>query len=80
MIGTETRLLHEIDHIDFLSDSQFRDLELDIVRHYRQNEEDQELIAVTLIRKLLSEPGNRTQDRVNEILAMLAHVHDPLIT
>lgn len=80
MVATGTRLVQEIDYIDFLSDSQFRELELEIVRRYRQNEQDQELIAVTLIRKLLSEPGNRTQDRVNEILAMLAHVHDPLIT
>lgn len=80
MVGTDTRLLQDIDYIDFLSDSQFRELELEIVRRYRQNEQDQELIAVTLIRKLLSEPENRTKDRVGEILAMLAHVHDPLIT
>jgi hypothetical protein len=64
-----------------MSDSEFHDFELAIVRIYRTDEEWQERIAVALTAaNLAPEVDRRTRDRLDEIFAMLQHVHDPFIT
>lgn len=73
--------LQEIDQLERLDDRAFRDFECDLVRHYRRQPDDQEAIAIALMQKRVVAVGDRlTFDRVDEILAMLDHVHDPLIS
>ena len=69
----------QIRQIEWLDEQHFRDLAYGIVAHYRRHPEDQEWIAVELTRKNVSARGPVARNRVDEILAMLEHVHDPLI-
>jgi hypothetical protein len=69
-----------LDRVDRMSDREFRGLQLQLVSRYRLNEEEQEPIAVALTRKNRSQsvaPASRK--RVDEILIMLDHIHDPFI-
>jgi hypothetical protein len=78
---TNTRRLEkQIREIEDLGDSTFRRFEWDLVAHYRRHEEDQEWIAVALTDKRARTRVPHIRDRVVEILSMLQHVHDPLIT
>ncbi len=72
--------LEKIREIEELGDRTFRRLEFDLVSHYRRHVEDQEAIALELRQKTLNTENPVAQDRVDEILAMLDHVHDPMIT
>jgi hypothetical protein len=69
----------QIRNIELLEDTAFRRLRWDVVSHYRRNEADQERIAVELVDKSVSS-SPRARQRVNEILSMLDHVHDPFIS
>lgn len=69
-----------LERLDRMSDRDFRGLQLQLVSRYRLNEDEQEPIAVALTRK------NRAQSvavpsrhRVDDILIMLDHIHDPFI-
>lgn len=73
------RMRIQIRQIEWLDEQRFHDLEYGVVAHYRRHPEDQEWIAVELTRKNLSTRGAVARKRVDEILAMLDHVHDPLI-
>lgn len=75
-----TQLETKIREIEELGDRTFRRLEFDLVSHYRRHAEDQEAIAVELTRKTRSTENPVARDRVDEILAMLDHVHDPMIS
>lgn len=68
-----------LDALDLLDEPTFRWLEFELVSRYRCYEEDQELIAATLTRLALCDPSPISAERLEEMLAMLVHVHDPLI-
>jgi hypothetical protein len=75
-----TDLREQIREIERLADTDFHRLEFDLVSHYRRHADDQEWIAVELTRKNRAAKDEVARERVSEILAMLDHVHDPLIT
>ena len=75
-----TNLRKQIREIERLGDTDFLRLEFDLVSHYRRYADDQEWIAVELTRKNISAGDEVVRERVGEIMAMLDHVHDPLIT
>ena len=75
-----TQLERQIQEIEELGDRTFRRLEFDLVSHYRRHAEDQEAIAIELTRKNRTTENPVARDRVDEILAMLDHVHDPMIS
>jgi hypothetical protein len=74
------QLQRQIEHIEELGERTFRRLEFELVSHYRRHTDDQEWIAVELSRKTHTSANPVAQRRVDEILAMLDHVHDPFIT
>lgn len=74
-----SRVRKQIEQIDLLGESDFRELEFNLVSHYRRCAEDQEWISVELTRKKKSVESSLAEQRLSEILAMLDHVHDPLI-
>ena len=76
-VSTFRRKIREIER---LGDTDFLRLEFDLVSHYRRHADDQEWIAVELTRKNLSAHDETVRERVSEIMAMLDHVHDPLIS
>jgi hypothetical protein len=83
MITTDlhmTQLRKQIRHLEFLGENDFHRLEYELVSHYRRHSDDQEWIAVELTRKNVNSADPVTRSRVDEILAMLDHVHDPFIT
>jgi hypothetical protein len=63
-----------------LNDAGFLDLERSIVQRYRVRPQDQEWIATELLRRRRQARNPHELDRLEEILAMLEHVHDPLIS
>lgn len=73
------RMRRQIDEIELLGESDFLKLEYELVAHYRRFADDQEWIAVELTRKNMAAGTSQARRRVGEILAMLDHVHDPLI-
>lgn len=73
-------IIHRISGISLMSPQVFRDFELALVRLYRADERAQEGIAIALTRANLSEMDVETRARLDEVFAMLQHVHDPLIT
>ena len=75
-----TQLSKQIRHLERLAEIDFHRLEYDLVSHYRRNSDDQEWIAVELTRKNMAATDSVTRHRVDEILAMLDHVHDPFIS
>jgi len=77
--ATDT-LREKIRDIEELGDRTFRKLEWDLVTRYRRCEDDQEWIARALAEKTMGTGNPKTEERVTEILAMLDHVHDPLIS
>jgi hypothetical protein len=72
-------LRQQIRNIEMLGDASFGEFRWDVVSHYRRFERDQESIATALVTKHVS-ADDRARQRVDEILAMLDHVHDPFIT
>ena len=74
-----TRGAISICGIDLFDEPTFRWLEFELVSRYRCYEDEQELIAATLSRLALCHPSPSSAERLEEMLAMLVHVHDPLI-
>lgn len=74
-----TALLRRIDQIAELDEHEFHDFEFQLVSHYRRSEKDQEKIAVEVTQHNLRATQPKARRRLDEILAMLEHVHDPLI-
>ena len=70
---------NQLKDIGVIGDETFRRLEYNLVSLYRHSEKEQEPITTELIR-LKSEPDPKTQQRATEVLAMVDHVHDPLIS
>lgn len=68
-----------LERVEWLPDREFRQFEYGLVAYYRRHEARQESIAVALHRRLAQPLGLRSHARIEEILAMLDHVHDPLI-
>ena len=68
-----------LDRIEWLPDREFRQFEYGLVAYYRRNESEQERIAVALQQRMSHPLNVRSRARIDEILAMLDHVHDPLI-
>lgn len=62
------------------TDADFREFQWGLVSRYRVTPEDQELIAVELSRPSGTSLSAKSLGRIEEILAMLDHVHDPLIS
>lgn len=62
------------------TDADFSAFRWALVSRYRVTPEDQELIAVELSRPSGLSLSGKGLDRIDEILAMLDHVHDPLIS
>jgi hypothetical protein len=66
-----------LERVEWLPDQEFRKFEYGLVAYYRRYESEQERIATALLRR---SPGcARSRQRIDEILAMLDHVHDPMI-
>ena len=76
---TQDPMTEVLDRIEWLPDREFRQFEYGLVAYYRRNEKHQERIAVALQRRTLAPLNMRSRARIDEILAMLDHVHDPLI-
>jgi hypothetical protein len=72
-------LLQKIDRIAELDEHEFHVFEFELVSHYRRTERDQEQIAVEVSRRNRSATQPKARRRLDEIIAMLEHVHDPLI-
>jgi hypothetical protein len=69
-----------LERLEELNEQQFRRFEFELVSRYRTREADQEAIAIALTRKNINcTPDSLARDRVDEILVMLQHVHDPFI-
>ena len=62
------------------NDSDFHAFEVALVSRYRMRPDDQEWIAVELAHRSRLTGSSRESARIEEILAMLDHVHDPLIS
>ena len=74
-------LRKQIRELERLGETDFLRLEFDLVSHYRRHVDDQEWIAVELTQKNLTASDDHVvRERVGEIMAMLDHVHDPLIS
>jgi len=64
-----------------MSDEEFLEFELEIVRLYRSDAEAQESVAVALtVANLIPATDSITRARLDELFAMLQHVHDPFVT
>jgi|GEM_PF-1973052 len=72
-------LSETLEYLHIMDDETFHHFQFDLVSRYRQREEEQEAIAIALTRRNFSDPDAKTRDRVEEILVMLEHVHDPYI-
>ena len=68
-----------LERVEWLPDREFRQFEYGLVAYYRRNEPEQERIATALMRRSEAPRGARSRHRLDEILAMLEHVHDPMI-
>jgi hypothetical protein len=68
-----------LERIEWLPDREFRQFEYGLVAYYRRHDSEQERIATALQRRCLKPLNVRSRARIDEILAMLDHVHDPLI-
>jgi hypothetical protein len=73
-------VLSRVAGISLMGEQEFRQFELALVRLYRSEERSQEGIAIALTRASLSATDRVTRERLDEVLAMLQHVHDPFIT
>ena len=62
------------------SESDFHAFEITLVKRYRIRPADQEWIAVELSRHSGENRNAKASERIEEIQAMLDHVHDPLIS
>jgi hypothetical protein len=78
--ATPAALRRSLDSLSGWSGDEFRSFEFAVVEQYRQRPCDQEWIEVELTRKLRATRSESERDRLDEILAMLDHVHDPLIS
>ena len=70
----------ELKRIADCNDSDFHAFQIALVSRYRVKPDDQEWIAVELARRSHLTGSSRESARIEEILAMLEHVHDPLIS
>jgi hypothetical protein len=68
-----------LERVEWLPEREFRRFEYGLVAYYRRNESEQERIATALIRRSSAPRCVRSRERIAEILAMLEHVHDPMI-
>ena len=68
-----------LEYLHVMDDESFHRFEYNLVSRYRQFEAEQESIAIALTRRNFSDPDPLTRNRVEEIMAMLEHVHDPYI-
>jgi hypothetical protein len=68
-----------VEDLETFGDSTFRRVRTDIVSRYRLYEEEQESIAIALARKNSAAKSHRLHDRLEDILSMLDHIHDPFI-
>ena len=69
-----------LDRLDRMSDRDFRLLQLNLVSRYRLNEDEQEPIALALTRKNIAQAAAApSRHRVDDIIIMLDHIHDPFI-
>ena len=73
-------VLSRIPGISQMGEQEFRQFELTLVRLYRSEERSQEGIAMALMRASLAPTDQLTRERLDEVVAMLQHVHDPFIT
>lgn len=71
--------LESLAHLGLLSYDEYRRISNEYVSFYRNSAEHQAPIAVALTRANLSDADDLTRERIDEMLAMLDHVHDPLI-
>ena len=72
-------MVEALDRVEGLPDREFRQFEYGLVAYYRRHEKEQERIAVALHLRMIRSSNMRSRQRIEEILAMLDHVHDPLI-
>lgn len=77
---TTAELVRAIDRIGAMSVDEFRRFEFELVDRYRVDESSQEALAMALTRANLSVVHSCERERVDEVLAMLQHVHDPFVT
>jgi hypothetical protein len=78
--GVTADVIGRVAGISLMGEQEFREFELALVRLYRSDERAQEGIAIALTRANLSVTDRVTRARIDEVLAMLQHVHDPFIT
>jgi len=72
-------MVEALDRVEGLPDREFRQFEYGLVAYYLRHEREQERIAVALHLRMIKSSNVRSRQRIEEILAMLDHVHDPLI-
>ena len=73
--------ISRVPGIKGMSDEEFLEFELEIVRLYRSDAEAQESVAVALtVANLIPSTDRITRARLDELFAMLQHVHDPFVT
>ena len=77
--ATRNAMDEVLERIEWLPDLEFRQFEYGLVAYYRRNESEQERIGVALQRAFNRPLCLRSHRRIDEILAMLEHVHDPMI-
>ena len=68
-----------VEDLETFGDSTFRRVRTNIVSRYRLCEDEQESIAIALTRKSSAAKSHRLHDRLEDIISMLDHVHDPFI-
>ncbi len=74
-------LIERVPGISRMNDQEFMEFELDLVRLYRTDADAQESVAVALtVANLIPATDRITRARLDEIFAMLQHVHDPFVT
>lgn len=74
-------LIGRVAGISRMSDDEFREFELDLVRLYRTDPGSQEGVVVALtVADLQPANDTTTRTRLTEIFGMLQHVHDPFVT
>ncbi len=71
--------LEALSRLGALSNDEYRRISNAFVSRYRNFAEHQEPIAVALTRASHSASDELTRARTDEMIAMLDHVHDPLI-
>ena len=79
-VTSAVALRAELKRIADCNESDFHAFQVALVSRYRVRPDDQEWIAVELTRRSHLTGSSRESARIEEILTMLEHVHDPLIS